>query len=68
MFNNFRNLDVNACIEGEDWISAGRLFHKIIARGKNEHNDDDLFTRGTGQMTWLPLTDTGCLFEIDVST
>ena len=51
MFKNFRNLDLNVCIESEDWISAGRLFHKFFARGKNaEHNDrgDDLFTRGTG--------------------
>ena len=44
MFKNFRNLDLNLCIEGEDWISAGRLLHKIVARGKNEHNDDDLVT------------------------
>ena len=50
MFKNFRNLDLNVCIENEDWISSGRLFHKFFARGKNEHNDrgDDLFTRGTG--------------------
>ena len=40
MFKNFRNLDLNVCIEGEDWISAGRLFHKIIGRGRNEHNED----------------------------
>ena len=48
MFKSFRNLDLNACIEGEDWISAGRLCHKIIARRKNEHKDDELFTQGTG--------------------
>ena len=48
MFKIFRNLNLNACIEVEVWISAGRLFHKIIARGNNEHNDDDLFTQGTG--------------------
>ena len=46
-----RNAEI--CIEGEDWIPAGRLFRKISARGKNEHdevnkhNDDDLVTRGT---------------------
>ena len=41
MFKSFCDLDVHVCIEGEDWIPAGTLFHKFIARGKNEHSDDD---------------------------
>ena len=50
MFKNFHNLDLNVYIKDEDWIPAGRppVFHKIITRRKNEHKDDDLFTRGTG--------------------
>ena len=43
MFTNFRNLDLNACLKVRTGFPAtGRLFLKIIARGKNEHNNDDL--------------------------
>ena len=42
MLKKFRTLDLNVCVEDEDWIPTGKLFHKLIARGKNEHNDDYL--------------------------